>query len=144
MEFQEIPDHYKELREKINSVIDNKESINLLNVEDMKKTFIVLEEIFNERGIKYRIRTRGRSIIPASLAGGGATLVGASAVAEGVLAVGTATVAIGTVAIAGAAIAGVGTIGLLGIAAHRAITGNPDYEVIKQLDKNDIYIVYKK
>lgn len=144
MEYQEITDWYKELREKLRSVIDSKSSLDITNIEDMDKTFIVIEEVFKEKNTSNRIRTEGRSLIPSSLIGGGAALVGASAAVEGVVAVGAATAFVATAAVAGAAIVAVGSVGLIGIAAHRLFTADPDYEIIKYFNKNEIHITYKK
>ncbi|MBB2170448.1 hypothetical protein HLH36_19305 [Gluconacetobacter aggeris] len=146
MEYQEIPDWYKELRIKISKAVDSKSSVNLINVDDVNKTITVISEVFKEKGIKYRVVTKGRSIIPTRLAAGGAAVSGAAAITAEATILGPIAIGMGAAAVgaAGVAVAGVGVIALAGIGAHKLITMNCSYEIIKNNKNKDIYIVFKK
>lgn len=142
MEFKEKPDAHKSIRIDLSRAIDEKSSIEINDIDDMKFTITLVEEMFKEKGVTYRIKTAKRAFIPAKAAGGGAVIVGASMVMEAAAV--AAPIVVATTAIAGAAITGVGAIALAGFAAHRILTPNPDYEVDKYPSDKKIVIKFKK
>lgn len=105
----------KEMSDKeLFELLDQKKSFTLTDVEHQKKTVLKLESEIENRGMKCRVYTKGRS----------------------------ATVAAAAIPVSPTVIGGWASA--LAIGVHNLTTYDPDYEIAKNPIKNSLDINYKK
>lgn len=141
MQFEEIPDEYHDLRNKISSIVEQRASIEIKEVKDIDKVLSIVKAAMKDHGASFRVRTNKRAA--AAVATTGTGLVGGTTLAI----VAELTTPFGVAAMGAAAapfVVAVGLVGGAGILAHRIITKNADYEIVKHPLKKQLDLIFKK
>jgi hypothetical protein len=100
--------------EKIDQLIDNKETFTLTGVKHMRKAVAAIEKKIEGKGLKCRVYLEGRAVS-----------VGAAAIPASPTVIG-------------------GWLAAAAIGVHNLATYNPDYEIAKNPVTNKLEVKYKK